>query len=314
MVDESGIAAVARSQLGLITHSQATAAGMSSPGVARRLASGRWRHVRRGVYAEAASVPTFAQSVLAAVLAAGTPAVASHRTAARLHQLAVGRSGAIDIATTVDHRVRQVGIHQHRWTVLPPSDIVVVAGVIPCTSVGRTLVDCVKWLPGERLADAIDDARRRRLLSMNEVEEVQRRLDQGPKTGRRKVVPLRSVVARRAGGQKAGGSKRELGVLTTLRKAKVPVPVQQYEIELAGKRRFLDFAYPSRRIALEFDGFSEHGLIRSTFDDDRARDAELALAGWLVLHFTSRTPIADLIDRVARALALREPEITKGSG
>ena len=92
---------------------------------------------------------------------------------------------------------------------------------------------------------------------------------------------------------------------TFLRKAGLPLPVQQHRVEVAGRVRHLDYAYPEKRIYLEFDGFGEHGQIRETFDDDRDRDAELGLLGWFGLHFTSRPREADVVNRVARALAAR---------
>jgi very-short-patch-repair endonuclease len=102
-----------------------------------------------------------------------------------------------------------------------------------------------------------------------------------------------------------GGSDLELRVLEVLRAAALPLPKQQFRIEVAGRVRYLDFAYPAEKIYLEFDGFADHGQIREVFDDDRDRDAELALLGWFGLHFTSRTKEHDIVSRVARALASR---------
>jgi hypothetical protein len=170
------------------------------------------------------------------------------------------------------------------------------------TSVARTLVDCTTWLPGQLLGVAVDDARRRGLLRTRELEAAHAEVDEGPRTGRRKVVPLRAVLADR---HDAGGSDRELDVLGILRQAGLPEPVQQHPVHVARQQRYLDYAYPEHRIYLEFDGFAEHGLIRSTFDDDRERDAELALLGWVGLHFTSNTRIPDLVSRVERALRAR---------
>jgi very-short-patch-repair endonuclease len=113
---------------------------------------------------------------------------------------------------------------------------------------------------------------------------------------------MRRVLAHR---REAGGSDRELDVLRILRRAGVRLPVQQFPIVVGGRQRYLDYAYPSERVYLEWDGFAEHGLIRSTSDDDRVRDAELVLSGWLGLRFTSSTDPADVVDRVQRALALR---------
>lgn len=75
---------------------------------------------------------------------------------------------------------------------------------------------------------------------------------------------------------------------------------------VGGRRRLLDYAYPEALVGLEWDGFAEHGKIRSTFDDDRLRGNDLALAGWLMLHFTSRTPAAHIVQRTLATLAQRQ--------
>ncbi len=93
-----------------------------------------------------------------------------------------------------------------------------------------------------------------------------------------------------------------LGVLAA---AGLPAPVQQFRVELESGPRFLDYAYPELLVGLEWDGFAEHGLIRSTFDDDRIRDAELQLQGWLMLHMTSATSGPQLVRWVERALDAR---------
>jgi len=83
------------------------------------------------------------------------------------------------------------------------------------------------------------------------------------------------------------------------------LPVQQFPVVVAGRQRFLDYAYPHEKVFLEWDGYDEHVLNREVFDDDRDRDGELELMGWLGLHFTSRTTATTVVSRVTRALALR---------
>lgn len=256
---------------------------------------------RRGVYAVAGAIESYEQAVMIALLAAGFPSWASHRTAARLYDLRVPPPESIDVLTLPNRRLRLDGVQQHRNQVIVMRDTSTVHR-IPATTAAKTLVDCIPWLPGRRLGKAVDDARRRELLTHEEFEAAHANLDHGRRTGRHLVVPGRPVVASR---HHAGGSERELEVLTILAAAGVPLPVQQFRIFIAGRWRFLDYAYPEQRIYLEFDGFAEHGLIRGVFDDDRDRDAELALAGWLGLHFTSNTRPRDVVDRVVRALAAR---------
>jgi hypothetical protein len=291
---------LASRQLGLLTREQLLLE--ISPKQLRRLVDrGVLERMRPRVYAVAGAPRTYEQAVLAAVLAAGRLAWASHRTAARLHGLRVPAPSAIDVLTLPSRRLQLAGVAQHRNRSVLMAEMSR-AGVVPATGIAKTLVDCTPWLPGRRLMEAVDDARRRGLVTMEEVEAAHARLDRGRLTGRHRVVPLRPVVADR---HDAGGSERELDVLRTLRRAGLPLPEQQHPVDVAGRRRYLDYAYPQPMIYIEFLGFAEHGLIRSTFDDDKDREAELGLLGWLGLPVTSNTRPADLVDRVRRALAAR---------
>jgi hypothetical protein len=299
---------LARCQLGLITWAQAIQL-VTEDEFRTALRRGDLERFRRGVYVVAGAPRTYEQAVLAAVLAAGDQAWASHRTAARLYGLKVPTPTAIDILTLPSRRLHIEGIDHHRNQVLPMRDLGR-AGVVPATTVAKTLVDCTPWLPGRRLTQAIDDARRRKLVTYEEVELAHAELDKGRRTGRHLVIPLRPVVADR---HDAGGSDRELDVRGVLRRAGLPLPLQQHPVFVAGRWRFLDHAYPEPLIYLEFDGFAEHGEIRETFDDDRERDAELALLGWLGIRYTSNTRPADLVSRVRRALEARAARVVDGS-
>ena len=291
---------LARRQLGLLTRSQVIAV-VGRRQLDRLVAAGQLERIRPRVYAVAGAPRTYEQAVLAAVLAAGEFAWASHRTAARLYSLRVPSPVAIDVLTLPNHRMRLDGVDQHRNQSLDTRHLAR-AGAVPATSVAKTLIDCTPWLPGRKLTQAVDDARRRKLVTYEQVERAHAEVDKGPRTGRHLVLPLRPVVADR---HDAGGSDRELDVRGILRAAGVPLPVQQHPVFVAGKWRHLDHAYPEPLIYLEFDGFAEHGLIRETFDDDRERDPELALLGWLGIRYTSNTRPSDLVSRVTRALAAR---------
>ncbi len=70
-----------------------------------------------------------------------------------------------------------------------------------------------------------------------------------------------------------------------------PIPEVQYEITtIEGRKLYvLDMAWPSRRIALEYDGFASH---EGRNDYDSERDARMARRGWI----TIRASAADLRD------------------
>jgi hypothetical protein len=291
---------LARRQLGLFTWAQAIQ--LASESTLRTLI--RRRHVepfRRGVWVVTGSPRTYEQEVLAAVLAAGQPAWASHRTAARLWELRVPSPVRIDVLTMPDRRVRLDGVDHHRNKLIVVDDVTKI-GPIDVTSVARTLVDCMPWLAGRMLRDAVHDARRRKLVTLDEVDAAHAAVDEGRRTGRHLVRPMRPILAAR---DEPGGSNRELDVIDALRKAGVRLPVQQYPIRVAGRQRYLDYAYPAEKVYLEWDGFDEHAGNPDVFHDDRVRNDELTLMGWLGLHFTSRTRPHDLVSRVTRALAVR---------
>ncbi|MBX7114280.1 MAG: endonuclease domain-containing protein [Myxococcaceae bacterium] len=54
----------------------------------------------------------------------------------------------------------------------------------------------------------------------------------------------------------------------------------------------VDFAWPSAKVCVEFDGWKYHGT-RQAFARDRARDRLLASRGWVVLRFTWQDVVDD---------------------
>jgi very-short-patch-repair endonuclease len=71
-----------------------------------------------------------------------------------------------------------------------------------------------------------------------------------------------------------------------------------------------DFHWPEQRLVVETDGWRVHGR-RRAFEDDRARDAELHAAGWVVLRFTWRQVMRETLPvtvRIAQVLTRRSHE------
>src|SRR5205807_1777024 len=114
--------------------------------------------VHPGVYRLPGAPVTWKQKVMAAVLAAGPGAVASHKTAAALWGLAGFPPREVEV--TLPHGKYRPGCHQSRS--LERVDVTTIDG-IPVTRVARTLVDLAGAVSDARLEDAIDDALCRRL-------------------------------------------------------------------------------------------------------------------------------------------------------
>jgi very-short-patch-repair endonuclease len=57
------------------------------------------------------------------------------------------------------------------------------------------------------------------------------------------------------------------------------------EVNVKIDKHEVDFLWRTERLVVEVDGWESHGT-RSAFEEDRARDARLALLGFEVLRFT----------------------------
>ena len=84
-------------------------------------------------------------------------------------------------------------------------------------------------------------------------------------------------------GREPTRSKLERRLLPLIGQAGLPRPLVNHRI---GPYR-ADFVWPDQRVIVETDGFATHGH-RAAFEEDRARDAALQAAGYVVLRFTHR--------------------------
>jgi very-short-patch-repair endonuclease len=282
------IARVASCQRGLITREQALGAGLSRHALSRKLAEGSWSAVRRGVYRSCSVPETWHQRALATCLGRGAALAVSHQTAAYLHELlrepparldVVARYGTSAIGTAQLARV-------HRGE-LAPAHFVVVAG-IPTTSVARTLADLAAGSSTKRLTELVDAALVR-CGSAGRRQRLMRDLEELAGLGRRGVTKLVLALEPWSAMPAAAGleSRLEAATYRLLLDRGLPRPETQYRV-VAGRYgvAFLDFAWPSRRVALEVDGLRFHSG-RESFDNDRLRGNELLLAGWDILHTTA---------------------------
>ena len=172
---------------------------------------------------------------------------------------------------------------------------------MPTTSLARTLCDLTARVPPWRIGPLLDDADRRGIVTVHEVERVFRAL---ATKGRRRSTVMRAVLADRLAGFEAGDSPREVDVAKVLVAAGLPRPVGQHLIRLERRPVHVDLAYAELKIAIEYDGWDVHRT-RSAFDDDRARDNELEVLGWIVLRFTSRWKRSEIVATVRAARAAR---------
>lgn len=164
----------------------------------------------------------------------------------------------------------------HR-AVLPACDVVFRDGV-RITTVERTVVDLVRALPLPEALAVADSALREGLCSLG---RLQRRACTLTGRGSRRVA--RAVAC----ADPSSGSFLESYSRGLLIQAGIPPERTQLWIAGAQGRRIgrVDFAWPSRRVVVELDGYAFHAD-RVRYRNDRRRLNALGLAGWLVLRFS----------------------------
>lgn len=227
---------------------------------------------------------TWEQRVMAALLAAGPDAVASHVTAGAIWAFPNldARPLPIEITTTRPLRVRLERVTVHRTVAFLAREHTVKDG-IPVTTPARTLVDLSAFWSVPQLGQAADDAMRKLFMRLDDLRACVSGLPPAP--GRR-PSRIKAVLAKRLPGYDPGESGLEMRVLRAIVAHGLPEPVQQHKVRISGRNYRIDLAYPEYGIAIEVDGW-EHHSSRSAFDGDRARENDLVVAGYRVLRFTS---------------------------
>lgn len=294
---DRAIAELAARQWGVVARAQLVDVGCSSTVVRERVRSGHLIRLHRGVYAVGHARLRREGHWLAAVLAVGPGAVLSHRDAAGLHDLRPANHAHTDVTTTADRR-RVPGLRIHRTRTLDAPDVTAICD-IPVTTVARTLVDLAGTIPHDHLARAVRQAERRRTFDLRQVEAALARTRGRRGPGHR---ALRETLAeRRALETTLTRSPLEDAFLRLLRDRGLPSPAANATIE--GFE--VDAVWRAERIAVELDGWQDHGT-RRAFERDRERDAALTAAGWRVVRFTHRqvTQAPDAVVETLRRLGL----------
>ena len=108
------LARIAQTQADVVSRQQALDDEMSPDAIGRRVRSGYWRQLGRGVYLVSAATPSRTAQPWAAVHQAGPEAALSHHTAAELHKITDQPSALIHVTVPESRRVRPVpGIVVH---------------------------------------------------------------------------------------------------------------------------------------------------------------------------------------------------------
>ncbi len=225
------------------------------------------------------------QAWLAAVLGARVRCVLSHGTAAAVWGLErFDVPDRIDLLT-MQRPPRIPGVRGHETLWLPKRDVARIRH-LPTTSAARTFIDASNLLDVQALGRSVDDARRRRLLTLPRLVAC---FDEVPWSGRRPSRNMREVLKERVPGFDPGGSEPELDVLRVLRRAGIrPLPRQQYRVVIDGHTYVVDYAWPETKHVIEYLGARIHGT-PSAVHRDSSRTQRLLHAGYTVWPVTSET-------------------------
>ena len=271
-----------------------------------RVTTGRLERITPNVLRVSGSPVTEYADLMAAVLHDSPYAVASHRSAARLHRLDTfgpPREPVTEITLIrPGRRERTERVVRHTSLRLGPRDVVSVHD-IPCTSIVRTVVDLAAVARRARVEHAIDGAIRDGHITL---AELARYVARHGRRGRRGVAMLREILSDRDPLVPQSVLERQL--LRVIERANLPVPVGQHRLDRPdGGTAFLDFAYPDLRIGVEVDGHKTHATrAQRSVDADRAN--QLSLLGWQLLRFSyedvNRRPVR-VAATIRQALAAR---------
>ena len=153
---------MAEAQHGVVSRAQLVALGLGRGAIDHRLRIGRLHLVHRGVFAVGHRVRAREAAWMSAVLAAGSEAVLSHRSAAALWGIRDTARSDVEVAVPGRRRKRR-GMQIHEVT-LAADEITTERG-IPVTNPARTLLDLAEQLTPRQLERAVHEAEYRRLTS-----------------------------------------------------------------------------------------------------------------------------------------------------
>ena len=241
----------------------------------------------------------------AAIRASQRLAVACDLTAAHFWSLVVPSGFGLDvdaqacaIATVRDGSRHRAGGVRGRRLELPDDHVTTLDGIL-LTTPARTWLDCAALV---RFADvvAMGDALLRHELATRPDLAAMLRWGRG-RRGIRFARWAFEIL------DPAAESPGESWVRAGLVRAKVPAPVCNHSVEIAGFSFRLDMAWPQAKVAVEYDGVEYHGPDRASRDAWRRR--LLQQAGWIVIVVRKE----DLRDLGSVALAVRKALSTRAA-
>ena len=294
------VARKADEQQGRIRIDQLRACGLDEAAVRRRVAKGWLHRLHTGVYAVGHPGGGMHADIMAAVLAGGHGAVASHWASASLHGFVRWDDRRIDVSVPGTGGRSRPGIRFHRPRRLDARDTTTVEG-IRTTTAARALLEIAPQLSDRRLKRAVRRAQAERAANVRQIADVLRRAN-----GHRATRRLAHLIAT---GPAPTASGHEDAVLDLLLGAGFAHPDVNPRLRMGGGTSYRpDFRWPAERVILEVDSTWHDGPLNNELDAER--QAELEAAGERVLRTTLEQALLrphQLVRRLQAAGATRRP-------
>lgn len=271
------VAWIAGRQHGRISHAQLLGAGVDRDRIKRWRADGRLRPVYRGVYAVGHTATFPLADLMAAVLACGDGARASHRSVLHARRVLKEAPPKPEVSVTSPGGRRQKGIVVHRRGSFPRGDTITFEG-IAMTTVPRALLDVAPSFEPSALCRACHEAWVHCHVTPAQIEAC---IARNPtKRGAAKL--------RRAYGADATLSELERGFLRLLDRHGLPRP--RTNIDVAGDK--VDCHWASHGVTIELHSYRFHAT-RWGYENDNARrrrSRHLPLRGETCSNAATRQP------------------------
>jgi hypothetical protein len=249
------VAQRASRQHGRISHAQLLSLGVDRSRIKRWRADGRLRPVHRGVYAVGHRAPSVFGDLMAAVLACGDDARASHRSTLHARGVLKDRPPKPEVSVPSLGGRRQSRIVVHRRATFAPGDTMTFEG-IRMTSVARALLDVAPSLDPEALCQACHEAWVHCCVSPPQIEACVARNPAKP-GGAKLLLACRADPTL---------SDLERGFLRLLREHSLPLP--RTNIDRHGDK--VDCHWPARGLTIELLSYGFHET-RWAFENDTTR-------------------------------------------
>lgn len=271
-------------QYDVLTRQQATDRGVTRSDLNYLLRRGAWCRQRRGIYLRADEVDqavALHRDVVIARLALGGRGLASHETAARLHELPLFGAGidariTLTLPPSASSHADLTGIHLHRATL--PDTHLTVSREVPVTTVPRTLIDLARRRSFGAALVPMDAALHRHLVSREELRAVLLECRGWPGVRRAgEVVDFADP--------RAESPLESLGRLS-FHRHELPAPDLQHEITSPqGFSMEVDFWWGEYGVVAEADGLAKY-TDPEVLRQEKLRQERLERMGLRVVRFT----------------------------